>query len=299
MIKLDTTGLPPYVVTCLMARGAQLPGLIWHEAPNRTAKRTLDEVGEDRLLLAQDPLPNEEMAAAVRALLYFWNGWPVESQMFAQLALERERLYIEALKMRQAGDPVRSKAILQQVGDHPIYPQLAAYAKEVINPQVATALKRLREIIQFAEQWEPYLFTDGYVQATSGKVDIASDQAVRGIQCREFELLFAHCYSAATGTKLGTVEAAPVARRRPVEQPRPRRPIDMSSAPKATAAKPPAEKAAAKPVSGVAVVCPKCATPLEFPASARGLAAQCPECEARFLVPVKSDAGEAAKAKKK
>lgn len=92
MIKLDTSPSPTHIVTILMLRGAQLPPLQWHVNPNRNAKSELDGIADDKKLLDCDPLADEGMAAAVRALLYLWDGWPAECDMYSQAAPEKERL---------------------------------------------------------------------------------------------------------------------------------------------------------------------------------------------------------------
>ncbi len=202
MIKLDTSQIPPRVAAVLMQRGAQLPPIQWHINPNQSGKRYLDESTDDKTLLGCDPLADDEMAAAVRALLFFWNGWPAESVMHAHLAPDKERGYIDALIKRQAGDSAASKDLLQKISEHPIYKPLGDYATEEIGLSVAPGLKRLREVIAFGELWEPYAYADVYEQARAGQLDPAGERVVRSLQCREFELLFAYCLEAATGRKL-------------------------------------------------------------------------------------------------
>jgi hypothetical protein len=272
-----------------MLRGAQLPELCWQANPNRAAKSALDELADDNSLFDCDHLASPEMAAAARALLYFWNGWPAEATMYAQAAPERERAYLAALCARQAGDGAAAKSHLQQVEGHPIYPALAAYALKAIGMGVAPSLRRLRDVIAFGEQWEPRAFADVYEQARSGKLDPPGEKIVCSLQCREFELLLDLCVRAAVGEKPKKARPAPTSpQARPAQRPVPRRHTpEVPSDPKP--ARPSAKKKVVlKPIpalEGVSVLCPKCGAALTFPEGKRGTPGRCSQCGASFLIP--------------
>jgi hypothetical protein len=202
LISLDLSPLPPGVVTILMQRGIRLPPLQWHLNPNRPAERKLAEIVDDCELLGCDPLADAGMAAAVRALLYFWNGWPAEACQCAQTAPEKERTFVSALVARQAGEAAGSKSLFQKMNGHPIFKPLRDFAAGEIGLSVAPGLKRLRELIAFGELWEPYAFGDVYEETRAGKFDPAGERVVHSLQCREFELLLIHCLEAATGQEL-------------------------------------------------------------------------------------------------
>lgn len=296
MIKLDTSRMPPRIVAALMARGAQLPPLEWHINPSRNAKQTLDEVEDTRALLGREELADPAMADAVRALLYVWNGWPGEAVMTAQLAPDRERAYVEAFCKRQTGDSAAAKDLFRQVGEHPIYTPLGEYAQEMIGRTSLSMLKRLRDMIAFGGQWEPYIFSDAFHQALTSNLDVAGDQIIRNLQCYEFELLFGHCLDAAAGEKLAKYQASTptTARRTPPPKTPPRRPAQPTPTPtppkEAPKSEGPKPKAAPKPIAtnDVGVMCPKCRKLLTFPESARGSAGRCDECSATFLIPQKA-----------
>ena len=97
MIDLDTAQVAPDVANLLMLRGADLPPFQWQKKPNPAAKEMLDRITEDTALLRQESLADEGMSAAVRALLYLWNGWLVECSMYAQAAPDKERIFLSAL----------------------------------------------------------------------------------------------------------------------------------------------------------------------------------------------------------
>ncbi|MBU0641041.1 MAG: hypothetical protein KKB50_19430 [Planctomycetes bacterium] len=283
-MELDTSHYPPPMVAMLMARGAELLPLQWHLNPSRAAKGNLDELTDDQRLFGVSQLADEPMGAAVRALLYLWNGWPAEAEMYAELAEERERTYVVALCKRQVGDPAGAKERFQGIADHPVFRPLAEYAIKTIGLSTARALKRLREVIAFGEQWEPHAFTDVYEQARDGQLDPAGEKIVRQLQRREFELLFQFCMAGAVGEALTARRAAPPKQSLPV---RPRTP---SRAPRRTPAKSSSVKTThlLDPVSvgvGVHVLCPKCNHKLVFPETTRGCAGKCDQCGIAFLVP--------------
>ena len=284
MIDLDTSRLPSRVVAALMARGAQLPPLQWHTNPIRAAKSTLDGIPNTGVLVDCDPPVDEAMAAAVRALLYFWNGWFEEAESAAAAAPEQERTYITALIKRQTGDAAAAKVLFQEVGDHAVHPHLVKFTQDTIGLSVMPLLKRLRDMIAFVDQWEPHIFVDVYEHARAGGFDPSGELMVCTIQCREFELLFSHCLEAATGRKCtkpakDTAEQQRVRRRPPAR--RPTTPFRHSP----TAAKPSAPKEPVKLALDVTVICPGCGATLTVPEEKRGTTQACAKCNTAFLVP--------------
>jgi hypothetical protein len=294
MIKLDTSRMPARVVAGLMARGAQLPPLQWFENPSRQAKQTLDQVSNDTELLGCEELADPKAAAAVRALLYFWNGWPEEAEMYSVVASEREQAYITALCKRQAGHADAAKTLFQTVGVHPVFTPLAEFAKDRIGRTSLTMLKRLRDMIAFGDAWEPFIFADAFEQALNSNLDVAGDMIMRQLQCYEFELLIGYCVDSATGEKLSKYQGDTVrqdAAKRPPARPPARRPAQPAppaprpkSEPKAGEGE---KKAPPRPINptDVGVLCPKCQAALSFPESARGATGRCEKCGATFLIP--------------
>jgi len=289
MIKLDPAQLPPRVAAAILARGTDLPPLEWHKHPNRAARTALDAVPTDTDLLGCESLKDISAAAAVRALLYLWNGWPAEANQAAAAAPPTERLYVEAIALRQAGDQVEAKAAWQKIGTHSVFGPLATYVQEAIPRNAGAALKRLRETIEFAGQWEPYLFADVFDQAREGKLDLLSEELVRKLQCCEFELLLVHCLQVATGERIQQrVKAAPPPPPKPAARPRPKPQPQPVTAAKTAESGAPKPRLVLKPVTiddGVGVLCPACRTPQLVPKSSRGQTARCEKCGNMFRVP--------------
>lgn len=299
MIDLDTQRFPADIANLLLLRGADLPSLQWQLRPNQSAKEMLDKLPDDADLFRRKSLPDEGMCAGVRALLYLWNGWPTECRMFAQAAPEPERLYLDSIMERHAGHPHESKAILQQLEDHPIHPRLMSYTLEVIGLGSDPALNRLKQMLELGETWEPFSFIDLFEQVRAGKVCNSTEQIVHGIQCREFELLFVHCYEAGTGEQIPEAPAAEAPERRKpkpatkARSPRPR-PPEKPKEPAKGAAKdsPVGARTGLLPQKGprVGTRCPKCTHMVILPVSRRGTKERCPKCQTAFLIPGKPPA---------
>ncbi len=306
MIELQPSQLASEVSALLLSSGAEIPSLQWHLRPKQFTKSTLDTI-DDAKLFDRETLADEGMVAAVRALLYVWNGWPHEASMFAQAAPDPERTYVAGFCERQLGHADRAKACFREIDNHPIYTPLAAHAVEAIDKAAEPLLRRFKELLEFGETWEPFLFIDLVEQACAGKLAEDSNTAIRKLQCYEFELLLRHCYERAIGEPLPEVDSEESkaeqeerirqVRRlrdlhRPARIPRPERrqnerkpPGDEKTAGSAT---PPAPATQAT----VKIACPKCGAVTSFPESSRGRSGNCGKCGAAFLIP-KKDAGAA------
>ncbi len=203
MIELEISETAPEISKLLLVRGTALPAVQWQHNRSSTAKKTLDAM-DDAQLFAPTSLKNESMSAAVRALLYLWNGWIDESAMYAQGARPKESLFILAIGERHRGRTHEAKAFFRQLNDHSIYPCLAKTATQLIGSSPDDALKRFRDILNHNGAWEPYAFIDVYEQARVDETKITLGEFVREMQRQEFAFLFAHCFRAATGDEVTT-----------------------------------------------------------------------------------------------
>lgn len=300
MIDLDISQLPSEMMALFLQRGTNLPPLHWPSYANRIARDSLEGLSDAKLFHGKE-LIDASMGGAVRALLYLWNGWPEECVTHAQAGPEKEYLLLGAISARQRGDVEQAKSLLQQLDEHPAYAELAKYAVKEIGDNPDPVVMRFKQMIEMGGTWEPFLFTDLYQQARAEKVSEATEQVVRQIQCMEFELLFRHCYEAATGHKLprcsdrsaDAEREASVARvRRLKEKHRPkRRSPDRTVGEKA---KPDEGRGTPAPPDTISVVCPKCRTTMKLKASSRGKNERCGKCGAVFMVPaIKASAGAA------
>jgi Zn-finger nucleic acid-binding protein len=301
MLELDIGKLSPDIATIFMLRGAESPSIQWQAHANRGAKRLLDTT-DDRKLFGAQGVADEAMAAAVRALLYLWHGWIGECSMYSQAAPEQERLYINALCERMNGNSKAAKELFQKLGENPFCEPLTKSALELIGSSSEAELQRYRQILEMGHVWEPFAFCDLYLQARAGQLCAAGEQTVAHIQAREFELLFCHCYEAATRVNAAKRQgqAASVKPQRKPERRR-RASTGLRSHPSVQTGRtpdqkaeqnkpPPAGQGPKTPESVIKVICPACQTRVTFSASARGQQFKCPKCAGLFLIPRKDEA---------
>ena len=287
MADLNIGRLAPDVAALLWKVGGDLPPLLWQDRANPAARKTLDEVDEHRLFGRQE-LKSDAMASAVKALLYLWNGWPADGSMYGQLAEPNERAYIAALCERHLGRTDAAKKLFQQLDGHPIFSDLAASALKLAGSVAEPSIQRLRQIIALDSLWEPYVFVNLHAMAVAGRSSPRAQEVIRQIQKVEFDLLFAHCYRAATDEDVllapTTDEGATRKPSRRIARPSVRTPSPTPKAP-ARSAPEPARSEPPKLAGTVNVQCPRCGMVGVFAAAACGKTGQCSKCRAHFMIP--------------
>ena len=306
MIGLDPSLLAPEVTYILMQRGANVPPVQWQERPSEAARRHLAGLDDAKLLNCESPA-NQEMTAAVRAMLYLWNGWIEECNVTASTAGEKERAYLAGLCQRHLGQPAQAKEQFRAIERHAVYEPLARIAVQAIRDAEPIADKRIgrfKEIMEMDPVWEPYAFVDLYELARANTLDRIGHELVRNLQCREWETLFAHCYEGATGQKIPDRSATPAAapeRKRPALRPKKKDACRQRDQLLEAVMN---EKEKVKPSSAprpnstntVAVRCPKCGTIQQVPEAKCGDVVRCAKCPAFYAVPAKYAAPLARKA---
>lgn len=287
MIELDPRQYPSEIATLLLLRGTGVPPLEWGEQQIRQARQTLD-ASDDVRLFAREALANEAMGAAVRSLLYAFNGWLSIGESRAQAAPVLEKAYLLSLCARQQGEPEAAKTFLQQIEEYPIYPPLAEFAIKTLAGHTEPLLKRFAGILEMGGTWEAFAFVDLYEQARAGKLSPLSYEAVAKIQFREFEMLFTQCFKAAVGDRpvVQTKEELD-ARKQAAAKRRTTRPKKQSQpTPTTTDSKKSSGKSEPAIMSApVRVRCPKCKNITTLPGIFCGKTAQCIKCQSLFAVP--------------
>ncbi len=293
MMKINPAQFPSEIANALMLRGVGIPPLHWHDKSIRAGKDLLDH-NEDDDLFKPHSIVDESMASAVRAMLYLWNGFAGDCEMYSPAAPETEQLYLKVFIQRQAGNPNESKISLRNIDQHPIYTPLKDFSLEIIGLGTAKPLKRFKEILELCDAWEPYAFMDLYEEVRLGKHCQSTDETIRSIQCREFELLLVHGFEKATGKPLPqpAVEEKRALRRKPTPKST-RRPMTVpkpESKKKSDDAKNAAKKPASTPMrhpGGIGVRCPKCQQLDVVPKESRGMKHQCTLCGVAYKIPDK------------
>jgi hypothetical protein len=281
--------LPRDVVTLLSQRAGMLP-LVLPEGANRGAKATLDVLRDDAALLPRKEKPDLAFAAAVRALLYLWNGWPEDCIAVAERAADCEKQYLHGLAARQAGAWEDAKHAFQQVEEHAIYPRLAKSGIALIGVTTDAALTRFKQLLEMGECWESFAFIDLYGQCRACKLPAATERVVRALQVCELETLLVHCIESALGHRLDEASAQRLGgdasdrrrverRRRAAQRQRPSRPAAPTRKPASSAV------VTAPPPARINIKCPKCNQTVSASAADRGKPTTCGQCRASFLIP--------------
>ncbi len=286
MIELDPTLLSRNVASLLMLRGAAAPPLRMQTEANLAARRMLAGLDGSRALFMPKCCVDEAMSAAVRALLYLWHGWPDDCAMHVQVAPDTERHYVTGIRLRQQGRYDAAKQSFRELEGHAIFTPLREYAQVAAGASADPVLKRFGEVLEVRGDWEPFAFIDVFSQVVDGKLSYGADAILRGIQCREIELLLVRCYEGAVGEKLPERrrDEAPVRRRIERKPPRTR----TSSEPPSRCDSVVGASPAVAPPAATAecrVRCPRCKAPMSVAQSMRGKPVRCAACQAEFRVP--------------
>ncbi len=308
MLQLDATILSSKASAIFSLSGWGLPALDWTKRANQQAKALLDDV-EDDALFAPQQVKDEAMAAAVRALMYLWTGWPDHTSMLAGALPEKERLYTLGLAYRQMNKIDESKTQFQQLTERPFDEELAEVTAELISDHAEAPLKRFRDLIQLGQAWEPFAYTDLFLQAKDGSLSMRGEEVVRKLQWQEFNLLMQRCYLAATGVDITKREAAVVSRQvepawkrnmpakkiQPIAQ-SPQAPAGKAgkkekekngkskdaAAKESAQAEPSAAPAKPKEPENARLKCPKCGNVAVYSKSFRGKKVACLKCRTAF-----------------
>lgn len=281
MFEFDLSALPSQLATVLNLRGREPLPLKWNANRSKDALAILEGSGDT--LFKRCALTDESMAAALRAMLYLWNGLLAECRMHAEAAPAKERLYLQALCERHEGSSEQSKLLCRQIEGHSIYTPLGKAAAGFSLAAPEPPLQRFRGIIELAGEWEPFAFNDLYEQAVAGKLSLAGQEYVRFLQCREFELLFQHCYEKGSGSKIPSKTAA-------ARKPAQRQPAKATRNGAAPAAVQPGQRKAPpaappRPGATFRFACPKCRFVITAPVTAAGKAVRCGGCGVPLMTP--------------
>ncbi len=136
---------------------------------------------------------DENMATACRAAMYLYHDFLDESHALSQDLHTPEGSYWHGILHRREPDFDNAKYWFRKVGTHPIFGPLRDEAARLAAAKPDTAAGFLID----QPQWDPLAFVDlceAVLAERAGYMHLC-----QLIQRREWELLFDHCYRAATG----------------------------------------------------------------------------------------------------
>jgi hypothetical protein len=148
-----------------------------------------------RLLDGRVPT-DQEMARCCLAGLWLLHNFLDESHHISQEIHSQSGSYWHAILHRREPDFSNSKYWFQQVGDHPIYPELQVAAEEALDDFASDpAASKLRG----RSTWDAFGFVDLCEAAMHGRS--TSGNLCRRIAAAEWRLLFDYCYRHAAASK--------------------------------------------------------------------------------------------------
>ncbi|NLE58325.1 MAG: hypothetical protein GX616_08190 [Planctomycetes bacterium] len=301
MVTVEIVRLPSEIASMLMVRNREVLPLCWQTQPNRRGKNALDELSDARLF-SDVPLIDETMIAAVRGLLYLWNGWPDDAKRHVQSAPLNEWRYVTALCERMLGRWETARELFKKIPDQPFLAPLLKCAREILQTNSHQTIEKMLLESDESGGWDHLSFASLFNEAAMGRLGLVGEQAVSQIQLREFELLFNHCYEEATGLRVLVETRAPssastgkVRKREPARKPAASRSGRGGVVGGGTAARPrptdgsrgKSEAPAQQQTSNgptFRVTCPSCGAMIELPSSVRGNKGKCTRCGSLFAV---------------
>ncbi len=159
--------------------------------PAREAESRSDP-GESRV--AHTAIRDRTMAEACRSALWLYHDFLDESHTISQSIETTTGSYWHGIMHRREPDFSNAAYWFRRVGRHPVFPALAAAAREIA--QQAESIERA-DWLRSIESWDPLAFIDlcETVYATPGP----DHELCRRISLAEWQLLFDHSYRNATG----------------------------------------------------------------------------------------------------
>lgn len=157
--------------------------------PNRSMRSALQTLTPEAMFQAF-PLCDRSMAMACRAALWLYHNFLDDSHAISQEIHTPTGSFWHGIMHRREPDHDNAKYWFQRVGQHPVYPDLAADAREILLQEKAAGFDALGG----GRDWDPFAFVDLCKSSDSGE----GEHACRLIQQREWQLLFDWCFHKAT-----------------------------------------------------------------------------------------------------
>jgi hypothetical protein len=145
-------------------------------------------------VFAPHDIIERDIAEACRAGLYLRYDFLGESHTISQEIETPTGSFWHGIMHRREPDYGNAKYWFHRVGEHPIFPALAAAAHETAAENVVA---NKSAVFADAANWDPFRFVDLCEAAARG--DKHLETLCRQVQRREWELLFEFCFRRMTG----------------------------------------------------------------------------------------------------
>ncbi|WP_166823523.1 hypothetical protein [Thalassoroseus pseudoceratinae] len=183
--------------TSMADEGQTLPKLAPKE-PGRSRQWLRNAIDSlDPRSLTNDAIPDTEFTALKAGLLQIHDYLDASHQHSQSIEHEgryRDGNYWHAIMHRREPDYGNSKYWFRNVGDHPIFPQLAEAAQTIGTHYSATDMTD-----SFAQaDWDPFAFVD-FCQHCARTGDAKAIRIAEEVQWQEMQLLLEHTYREAGG----------------------------------------------------------------------------------------------------
>jgi len=167
-------------------------------SPNEALRPKLAALRTESLFAGQK-IVDERAARCCLSALWLLYDFLDESHAISQEIETAEGSYWHGIMHRREPDYGNAKYWFRRVGQHPIFEPLAVAACELVG----SAKEKLPPAMTFLREqtiWDPYRFIDLCESlAHSKSAGDSAELLARRIARAEWDLLFEHCYLAATG----------------------------------------------------------------------------------------------------
>jgi hypothetical protein len=171
------------------------PGRLPELGPGSPCVEAYDSLRQlgNKELFGQRPIADANMASACLAGLWLYHDFLDESHRISQEIHTPTGSLWHAIMHRREGDYSNSKYWFRQVGEHPIFPRLHQAAMKLIQ---AAGSDSPCSSMAAASRWDPFGFVDLCQKALASGAKWS--ELCRLIQLLEWQILFDHCFRAAT-----------------------------------------------------------------------------------------------------
>jgi hypothetical protein len=143
-------------------------------------------------LFRETQVADRDMAACCLSALWLWNDFLDESHTISQSIETTSGSYWHGIMHRREPDYSNSKYWFRRVGQHEIFPSLAATARQLTE---ARDVSKAARFLLDNTDWDPFAFIDLCQLVARGKTH--DELLCREIARAEWQLLFHHCYERA------------------------------------------------------------------------------------------------------